>query len=175
MTIQALKAPRILVFPRVHTELAPGALRWIFGGGLGLRGADANVVNASLVDTTQCAVGLDMMSMYGPTVQRLGSQGNFAGMCFGLRPSGAMVSANIGALYTEGDRAAFIALIAARHQGAYHIATEYALELSTEVLFIPMRYADNRTVHNGLYGYTILMDGELLSHEKLPNNRSDGQ
>jgi hypothetical protein len=164
----------IEVFPWIDFDLEAGRFRWVFGGGLGLRGADANVINASCVDATRCAIGLDMMSLYGPTIQRLGNHLNFAGMRFGLRPGGDMVSANIGALYTEGDTCAFIPLVKARHLGAYHIATVYALNLSTQVKHLKVRYRNNETIYGGLFGYTILVKGELLTYEKKPFNKSEG-
>ncbi len=162
----------IKVYPWIDTTLHEGSFRWVFGGGMGLRGSDANVINASGIDATTCASGLDMMSIYGPTVQRLVSQNNFTGMRFGLRPNGAMVSANIGAFYTEGSTSAFIPVVTGRNDGAYHIATEYALNLGTQVQYLKVRYGDNRTTHNGLFGYTILMNGDLLTYEKKPNNRA---
>lgn len=161
---------QVALYPRVDDNTDSGSLKWIFGGGIGLRGSDANVVQIGMVDVVRCAVGLDMMSVYGPVVQRVVAQSCFAGMCFGLRHDGAMVSANIVSLYSEGNDTDFIPMVTmARSDGAYHIGAEYALNLDN-LLYIKERNPDNSLTHNGLVGYTLHIDGQFASHQKSPKN-----
>lgn len=164
---------QVAIFPRVDDNLSSGSLKWIFGGGIGLRGSDANVTHIKSLDVTNCSIGLDMMSVYGPIVQRLVSQSCFTSACFGLRHDGTMHSANIAGLYCEGNYSEFIPMVtAARSDGSNHIGTEYALKWEN-VKYLKDRKADNSLTHNGLVGYTIVMDGQFLSYQK--NHLNDGE
>lgn len=159
--------------PILDNTLNESKFKWVFGGGLALRGSDVGVVNINSIDVVNCAIGLDMMSIYGPVAQRVVAQSCFAGMCFGLRSDAAMISANILAFYNEGNVGAFIPL-AKTNAANYNISTVYSLNLNTDVLYIKTRSSDNSlNEYNGLNNFTITKKGNFLSHEKKSENKAE--
>lgn len=133
-----------------------GQLIYVFGGGVQLRGSDAAVIGFSMVDVMNCAIGIDMSTLYGPSIQRMISQSNGIGYVVGLYFDSAMVTYNISALYSEGNFVDIYHYTQAASDGGYFVGAEYALDFA--------KVLGNQNL------FAIVKNGKYLNREKRANN-----
>lgn len=137
-----------------------GSVEYVYGGGVNIRGSDSGIQGFGLLDAINCGIAVDMCSLYGPVIKRMISQSNGIGVCVGLRTDSAMVTYNVGALYSEGNYIDIFQHTQAASDGGYFIGAEYALSLS--------KVQGNMTL------YSFVKNGRLLNYEKKDNNSAEG-
>lgn len=156
----------LTIDPVIDPNLSAGSLKWIFGGGLALRGNDVSVVGINLLDAVNCAIGLDVMTLYGPKVQRVIAQSTFLGTSFGLSYSKALKGVQIDTFYAEGNYATFLRMCSLTNESPLNIDMFYVLKQDQKLT--PYVNMFHGTPYLNINKY-----GELLSYEKQTKNRKD--
>lgn len=164
-------AGTISTTPWLELGETTGTFDYIVGGALLIKGSDAGIVGADMVDAINCGVGVDMMSLYGPNISRVINQNNGIGINIGLRFDSAMVTCNIGSLYSEGNTCDIYQLTSTTSDGGWVVGAEYAINYN--------KCLTNSTRGNDgslRYGDFIVMlqrTGQIKSFEKQGRNRSE--
>jgi hypothetical protein len=93
----------ILVYPRVHTTVAPGdTFRWVFGSGVCLSGADTNIWKIGQIETSLCGIGYAANAFYNAHIGQLHADANYIVWQVGGETGNASLCNYIGQVYVEG-------------------------------------------------------------------------
>lgn len=102
-----LERPNVLgsnkykVFPSLPSTNAATQLRWVFGGGVYVRGSDASVINIGNISSSTCSVSLHLAALYPPNITSLTTQGNYCGLILGNSLTAGFVGGSLGEIYCE--------------------------------------------------------------------------
>ena len=163
----------IQVEGRIDDDLNEGVLRYVIGGAVQLKGADSGIIGFDLIDAVNCGCGIDMMSLYGPNITRIVAQSCTTPIVCGLRTDSAMVSYNVGSLYTEGNAFDHIQVTQATSDGGYFIGAEYALRFN-KVTSITSRHPSlSHRVDDEWRNTGLMYHGDVFNYEKRANSRDE--
>lgn len=166
-------AGTIAITPWLDIGDTSGTLQYVVGAALMLKGSDAGIIGADLVDAVNCGLGVDMMSLYGPNLARVVNQNCGIGVNIAGRTDGAMVTCNIGSLYCESNICDIYQLTNSQNDGGWVISTDYALDYD-KCLTNSARGNDNSIRWNNTFRPMLQRSGQIISSEKDPRNGSEG-
>lgn len=150
---------RVIITPLVSDY---GRLKWIFGGGIWLQGADVGIVNIDSIDAVNSAISLNIGAEYGPTVNRIVNHYCFSAVNPIRRTATQVSTTNINSIYCEHNYCYWSGA-----NGSYsNINGLYSFDFENDIPQIG-------SFPNALYGMSISRNGELLSYEKKGRNKSE--
>lgn len=121
-------ASTLSIFPWIDTGLASGTLRYVFGAGVQIVGADAGIVGLDSADVRRCGVGVWSNGLYGANMRRVVSQVCGVGVAIGGDPADGHVGLSIDGLYTETVDFSILRVTRAAINGS--ICSDYASEIA---------------------------------------------
>lgn len=149
----------IIITPSINSS---GNLKWIFGGGIWLQGADVGIININSIDAVNSAISLNIGAEYGPTVNRIVNHNCFSAVNPVRRTANQVSTTNINAIYCENNYCYWSGT-----GGSYsNINGLYSFDFIKDIPQID-------SFPNSLYGMTINRNGTLLSYEKKGRNKSE--
>lgn len=92
---------KLRVFPQIPASVTPGMLVYHYGAAITITGTDSNVLEIGSINATRCGSALDIISPYGPTIDRIVAQVCGALATIGRETSSVMDTININLAYYE--------------------------------------------------------------------------
>ncbi|GAB5398579.1 MAG: hypothetical protein Aureis2KO_01640 [Aureisphaera sp.] len=159
---------QFIIKPSIDPTLTDTTMKWIFGGGIALTGDDAGNCKFSGVDVTNCAIGLDVLTFYGPVVDRLVNHYCFVAL---IANKETTMGAIVHSLYCEGNHAALIS-----PSGKIAITGVQEVDMIKNIRYLGRGDSSGIAFNeNGLPRLTFVRgeSAEFASHEKKNNNRTE--
>jgi hypothetical protein len=166
---------RITLFPWIDTSLSSGALIYLFGAGVYLKGSDAGIIGIPQADVQRCGAGIWQAALYGPVISRLVAQFCGAGLVVGFSPSSAAVGLQVNGFYCESNDFDLVRLTRSTIGG--HIVSEYAFNFSKVAYTAAPRLTSGNTLSLSVTNElgSLIIDSLGVSHqqEKHAANATD--
>lgn len=144
----------LTVYPWLKNTNQNGSLRYMFGGGVDVGGANSSVVSINTIDLMRNGIAYSARALYPPTAKVVTAQSNGLAVMVGNRPDGASVGGVITELYAENNN--FDIAVVTRAASGFDIQNTIALN-SAKFKYIAARAADGTIspALSGFFGVTI--------------------
>ena len=158
---------KLQVYPWVSSTLGnSGQMVYVWGGGIHIRGTDANCWVIGVCEAGNSSRALAWTSLYGPSVHMLSAQYCGTGLLIGRQPVAAGRGLSIQNIYTEGCEYDICVLSVPSEETKAVIQSEHRLDISSILASGTPRTSTNafNITHRNLNGVTLTWHGKTYQN-----------